>query len=132
MSKLNPSILIVEDDKVTQDILVTIFAKKFPGLSINFAINGKTGLELFKEYTPDIVITDINMPEMNGVQMTAKIKEIKPDAKIIVVTGDTDKATLGYAAGEGYKFDHYIVKPVEFGELFAAIEQCLGELSQQT
>jgi len=133
ISKLNQptSILIVEDDKDSKDLLVTIIGKKYPGLSIYFAINGKTGLELFKEHTPDIVITDINMPVMGGVQMTDKIRAIKPDTKIIVLTADTGKAALEDAVGKGFEIDHYIMKPVDFRELFAAIEQCIGEIEQQ-
>ena len=47
------------------------------------AINGRLGLELFKEHTPDIVITDINMSKMCGEQMAENIRAIKPDTKII-------------------------------------------------
>jgi len=133
--KSNPdpliSILLVEDDKASRDVLVTILARKFPAVSLYSAVNGRTGLELFIEHKPDIVITDINMPEMGGAQMAGKIRAIKPDTKFIVLTGNTGKVALEHAEGEGLEVDHYIQKPVDFGMLFGAIEKCLGELAQQ-
>lgn len=127
--KSSVSMLVVEDDKGSKDLLVTVISKKFPGLTIHVAINGKTGLERFKEHTPDIVVTDINMPEMNGVQMIDKIKAIKPNAKIIVLTADTGKTALEDTERKGLEIDHYLMKPVDFGELFSAIEQCRSEIA---
>lgn len=60
-----------------------------------------------------------------------QIREIKPEAKIIVLTADIGKATLENAVVEGFEIDHYILKPVNFGQLFAAIEGCIGEIKQQ-
>lgn len=51
------------------------------------AANGRLGLELFKTHTSDIVITDINMPVMCGMQMSENIRAIKPETKIIAITG---------------------------------------------
>jgi YesN/AraC family two-component response regulator len=125
------SILLVEDEKVTLELLTTILAKKFSGAALHTAINGKAGLELFKLHMPDIVITDINMPEMSGVELADKIRAIKPDTRFIVITGDTGKLVLQDSVNKGFTFDHFIVKPVVFRELFASIEQCLGEIAQQ-
>lgn len=125
------SILLVEDDSKNLKILAEIIPVKYPNIVLHSAINGRIGLELFKMHTPDIVITDFNMPELSGLQMADKIRAIKPDAKIIVLTGNDKKAALESAVGEGFEIDHYIMKPVNFGQLFAAIEQCLGEIKQQ-
>jgi YesN/AraC family two-component response regulator len=123
------SILLVEDDSDTLEVLAKIFPIKFPDVALHTAINGRAGLELYKTHTPDIVITDVNMPELSGVQMADKIRAIKPDVKIIVLTAKTGKASLEHAVGEGFEIDHYILKPVNFGILFAAIEQCIGEVA---
>lgn len=119
------SILVVEDEAITLEFLVTTLARKYPNATIHKALNGRTGLELFKIHTPDIVITDINMPEIGGVQMVDKICELKPDTKFIVLTGDTGKLSLEASVGNGFKIDHYIEKPVDFLDLFAAIEECI-------
>lgn len=134
-SKSNPnpsnSILLVEDDKATLELLATIISLKYPEVVLHRAFNGRKGLELFKEHKPDIVITDMNMPEMNGVHLADKIRVSEPDTKIILLTANTGKVTLEHADGESFEIDHYILKPVKFGILFAAIDQCLGEPAQQ-
>jgi YesN/AraC family two-component response regulator len=122
------SILLVEDEEAILKLLVTILARKFPDIVLSTAVNGRIGLELFKAHRPDIVITDIKMPEMGGVQMADKIRAIKSDTKFIILTGDPGKS-LDQVSGFG--FDHYIMKPVVFGALFAAITQCLAEIGQQ-
>ena len=58
--------------------------------------------------------------------MAEQIHAIKPDTKFIVLTGDSEKLTLKDSAGNAFEIDHYIVKPVFFQELFAAVEQCMG------
>lgn len=122
------SILIVEDEAITLEFLVTTLAKKYPKFTIYKAINGRTGLELFKTNTPSIVITDINMPEISGEQMAEKIRVLKPDTKFIIITGNTRKLSLESSAENGFIIDHYIDKPVDFLDLFAAIEACIGEI----
>jgi len=124
------SILLVEDEEVALKLLATILAKGFPRMAIYPALNGRTGLELFREHLPDIVITDINMPEMSGTQMAEKIRMIKPETKIIVLTagaGDVDQES----AARGTGIDHYILKPLNFQALFGAIEACLDEIAQR-
>lgn len=117
------SMLLAEDEEDILKLLASILARKFPGVVLYTASNGRTGLELFKAHLPDIVITDIKMPEMGGTQMACEIRAIKPDTKFIILTGDpgnqnSDEKEFGY--------DHYIMKPVVFGVLFEAIEQCLA------
>ena len=93
------SLLIVEDDKVASStFLPHVIARKFPAVTIYVAENGKMGLELFKEHAPDIVITDINMPEMDGIQMAGEIKSIKADTKFIVLTAYSNKDYLSNSA----------------------------------
>lgn len=125
------SILLVEDEEVILQLLVTILAKKFPGFALYTASNGRAGLELFTTHTPDIVITDIKMPEMGGVQMADKIRALKPDTKFIVLSGDQGKFVPQDSVENEFEFALNIVKPVKLGLLFAAIEQCLGEIAKQ-
>lgn len=121
------SILLVEDEVAALELLADIVPKKFPGVELYTATNGRAALELFKAHMSDIVITDINMPEMNGVQLIAEIRAIKPDVQIIVLTGDTENALLEASIGSEFVNVHYIVKPVAFGLLFGGIEECLDK-----
>jgi len=123
------SILCVEDDKEALKVLSRMIALKFPDITIHVAENGKLALELFKEQRPEIVITDINMPVMDGIQMAREIKAIKTDTKFIVLTGYSDKNYLEQFCEIGYS--DYIMKPIAFGILFAAIEKCIAEVKLQ-
>lgn len=125
------SILLVEDVPVTLELLATILPRKFPDIALHTAFNGRTGLEIFKTCLPDIVITDINMPEMDGAQMAERIRKIKPETKLIVITGDTGRLARRDSAGTGFEADRCIVKPVGFEALFSAIEECLDEIGQR-
>jgi YesN/AraC family two-component response regulator len=122
------SIMVVDDDHEACRIIGLITAKKFPDVAINIAENGKRGLELFEEYQPDIVITDIRMPEMDGIQMAREIKSIKEDTHFIVMTAFNDKESLAQFREIGY-YD-YLIKPIEFTKLLAGLEKCIFEIRQ--
>jgi len=119
------SILFVEDDNVVCLTIGRILAREFPDSTVYTAENGLIGLELFKEHTPEIVITDINMSVMDGIEMARKIKLIKTDTKFIVITGYSDNNYLEKYSEIG--FEDYIVKPLDIEKLFAAIEKCRAE-----
>jgi YesN/AraC family two-component response regulator len=99
-----------------------MMAREFPGVTVYTAEDGQMGLELFKEHTPEIVISDINMPVMDGIEMAGNIKAIKPDTRFIVLTGYSEKDYLEKFSAIG--FCDYIIKPVDLDKLFAAIEKC--------
>jgi CheY-like chemotaxis protein len=138
--KTNPppsySILFVEDDEEILELQSSIIALKFPDVMIFTAINGRLGLELFKEHTPDIVITDINMSMMCGVQMAENIRAIKPETKIIATTGKSgetsaNKSIMCSPDGKTVEFDHVIIKPIDISELCGVIELCIDEVTQR-
>ena len=117
------SLLIVDDDKMIGEMIGLIIGRTFPGVVIHLAENGKQGVELFKMHLPDIVITDINMPVMGGIQMTSEIKSVKKDTPFIVLTGNSDRNSLDKFSGLGV--NDYIEKPIEFAKLFTAIKSTL-------
>lgn len=122
------SILFVEDDDMVCLSIGHILARHFPDATVYTAQNGLIGLEIFKQHTPGIVITDINMPLMNGIEMAGKIKSIKPETMFIVLTGHSDKDYLERFSAVG--FEDYIIKPVDFEKLFASIEKCRHTISR--
>ena len=121
------SLLVVEDDKVVNEVLRLMIPRKFPAVTIYVADNGKMGLELCKEHAPDIVITDITMPEMDGIRMAEEIKSIKGDTRFIVLSGCCDEIHLDKLSEIGAI--EYIIKPIEFKKLFTAIEKCIAEIA---
>ena len=127
MEEYNPlSVLVVEDDDAAREILASVLAITFPQNTFYVADNGKTGLESFIKYRPAVVVTDVNMPMMDGIRMAEGIKAIAAGVKLIVLTAFSDKTVLDSSEAAGIKFDHYILKPIDYGKLFAAIKQCLA------
>lgn len=123
------SLLLVEDDRTTREIVSGMVALKFPQCIIYTAENGKKGVELFKEHTPDLVVTDINMPKMDGIEMARAIKAINPNATYIVLSARNDKDNVENFEEIGYCA--YLVKPLDFKDLFKAIEICLPVFRQK-
>ena len=124
-----PTMMLVEDDRDTLDILSVVLRRKYGDLQLCTAQNGKEGVELFKARGADIVITDVNMPEMGGVAMVQAIRGIKPQVQFIFITADAGRATLEHSVGAGFQLDHYIEKPIDYRDLFSAIEESLAKLT---
>lgn len=107
------SVLYVEDDDETREELEVILHTWFK--QVYSAVNGLDGLELYRKYQPDIVISDIQMPEMNGLSMAADIKSINPDQEIIILSAYNDSEYLFRALEFGLK--HYVIKPISLERL---------------
>ena len=75
------------------------------------AVNGEEGLDLYIEYQPDIVITDINMPKMNGIEMSKAIKKINPGQQIIITTAHSEAGYFMEAIE--LQVSAYLLKPVD-------------------
>jgi CheY-like chemotaxis protein len=78
-------ILVVEDEFGLHEIFREIF--RMEGYEVRIATNGVQGYELFKKFNPHLVFTDIIMPEMNGLDLVSKIRELKPHIKVIYMSG---------------------------------------------
>ncbi len=117
---LDVSILYVEDETLTRAVFARILARKVKNLYQ--AENGKEGLELFKKYSPDIVISDVKMPVLDGIEMSRQIKLLDNNVKIILTTAHSDASVLINSIDAGV--DKYILKPVEVDVLFRALENC--------
>ncbi|HEX9022989.1 MAG TPA: response regulator [Geobacteraceae bacterium] len=121
------SLLCAEDDQLSRNLLSRIITKKFPDIELLLAEDGKSGLDIFRERTPGIVITDLRMPLMDGIQMAAEIKAMSPETIIIVVSAYSDTHYLLKAIEIG--INHYVMKPVEHTKLVAAIEKSIAEIN---
>jgi YesN/AraC family two-component response regulator len=117
------SMLIVEDEKVIREVMDFMISRRFPDAAIYIAENGKAGLELFKEHMPEIVITDIQMPVMDGITMAVEIKSIQSGTKFIVLTAFSN--TGYYEKFNEIGFHDFLPKPIEFDKLYSAIETCI-------
>ncbi len=109
------TVLYVEDDLIVQDATVSILKRKVK--KIYTANNGLDGLELFKSHINEVelILTDIEMPIMNGLEMIKEIKKLREKAPIIIITAFSDERYQTDLA------DEFIVKPVKKDELFQAM-----------
>lgn len=119
------AILLVEDDQSTRDLLRNIIARRFPEFNVITAENGQAGLESFRLHAPQVVITDIKMPVMDGIKMAGAIRQLQPDIQFIVLTAYNNKTYMGRFNEIGYCA--YLAKPIEFSKLFEAVERCCAE-----
>ena len=119
--KTKVSILIVEDNRAANKIIGRMVAKEFPDAIVYSADNGATGVELFIEHAPDVVLTDISMPEMNGFEMANVIQSIKADTKFIVFTAHCEGDFLPQFKGIGV--NEYLLKPLNLDELIMSINK---------
>jgi len=113
------SLLIVEDDKMALNIIVRMVASEFPHCTIHTAENGIVGLKLYGELTPELVITDINMPGMGGIEMAREIRSIDVNSTFIVMTAYNDEDLLDKFQEIG--FCVYLLKPLKFEELYREV-----------
>ncbi len=113
-------VLCVEDDAASLALLAHILKKRFSQVLI--AKNGAEGLEAFNLHRPPIVITDIRMPVLNGIDMARAIKAEAPGTHIIVLTSHDESAAILSAVDVGVV--DYVLKPIEANRLGAAIDKC--------
>lgn len=119
-------ILIVDDEKGTRDVLVKLINWAELGITcIGEAEDGVQALKIASVEKPDILITDIKMPKMNGIELVEKIREFIPDCKIIFLTGYSDKEYL--KAAIRYKAVSYVEKPVELNEITNVLKIAAAE-----
>lgn len=118
------SILIVDDEEDIRDVLE--IALKDIGYTVFLAENGKKAFELFKLKRPDIVITDIKMPVMDGIELLRRVKRENPTTEVLMITGHGDMhltiRSLKYEAMD------FITKPVNVDILEIAIEKAIEKI----
>lgn len=111
------TILYVEDEESLRTILNEVLIRDFK--EVYHAGNGKKGFEIFKEKHPDIVITDVNMPVMDGFEMTKKILLTNPNTPIIFTTAfDVNQLNSMTLPGSLFFF-----KPVDIRKLLSTLSE---------
>ena len=120
-------ILIVDDEKLTRSGLISSIDWKELGIGeIIEASNGSEGIRLAMEARPDIVLTDMRMPRMDGVTMARRIRERLPDSAVIFMSGYSDKEYL--KAAIDLKAVSYVEKPLDTAEVSEAVRKASEEL----
>ena len=118
-------ILIVEDEPISLEMLSKTLKEDYDVLT---ADNGEKGFELYKKFNPHIIISDLNMPIMNGIELIQKIRELDQNSKIIITTFKNDVQTLLQASE--LKLFKYLIKPIDFIALKNIIKESIEELNR--
>ncbi len=116
------TLLFVDDNESIRMLYQRLLEKHVNHFYI--ARNGRHGLDLYKEHKPDLVITDINMPVMDGLEMVREIKLIDPNAKIVMMSAYSVKDNFIESINLGV--DGYLMKPVEAKKLLSLIDEFAG------
>ena len=121
-------ILIIDDEKAIRKTLTEILS--FEGYKIEEAADGDEGLKKFKEKTFDLILCDIKMPKMDGIEFLQKAGEINPDVPIIMISGHGNIETAVDAVKKG-AYD-YISKPPDLNRLLITIRNAMDKSSLVT
>ena len=112
-------VLYVEDDNDILEEVAFFLKKRVQELYI--AKNGEEGVALFKKYAPDLIITDIQMPLMDGLEMSKQIRALNKDVAIIVTSAYNDNSFLSQSIELG--ISGYLIKPINLAKLLSSMEK---------
>ncbi|WP_284645087.1 response regulator transcription factor [Paenibacillus silviterrae] len=123
-------LLVAEDVRTVREAIVYAVDWNAIGVRIVAAVdNGEEALRVLEEAEPDIVLTDIGMPRMNGIELIAAVKERRPNVKCIILSGLSD---FEYArqALKLYVLD-YVLKPIDPEEIQAAVQRAAAMVNKE-
>lgn len=120
-------LLLIDDEESI--IRVLSISLQSDGYEVLTAYNGESGLRLYDEESPDIVLTDIKMPGIDGIEVLRRIKEINPDSEVIVITGHGDMDIAIEALQHGAS--DFINKPVRQDALTVSLERAQEKVAMK-
>jgi len=110
--------MVVEDEAVANELLSSTFKNFFK--EVTSAFNGKEALELFKQKKPDIVFVDIIMPEMDGIELARKMREINPQQMVVVISASNDIQKISQTIEIGV--NSFIQKPIDTKKIIELLQ----------
>ncbi len=115
-------LLIIEDEQIIIEAINVAFEFRWPGVDLHSAARGREGINLVKKESPDVVILDLNLPDISGFDVLKRIREFSSVPVIILTVRSEDEDMLkGLEAGA----DDYIVKPFNYLTLLARVKAVL-------
>jgi len=118
-----PTVLIVEDDELVLDAMTRMLVRE--GYLVLCAASGHDAISLM--HTPlqpiNVVVLDLNLPDVSGIDLCARIRELHPEMPVVACTGSTDPMDLAELLRMGVR--HCFHKPVQMADLLASVEAAL-------
>ncbi len=123
----NLHILYVEDNETTRDITNNLLKELFD--SITMAVDGEDGLNKFKHGSFDLIISDINMPNMNGIEMVKEIRELDTNIPILITSAYSESKYFMETIKLGV--EGYLLKPIEFKQFLSIVGKVIEKIKLQ-
>ena len=111
-------ILVIDDDKHLAETIAESLERR--GHACTIATSGKSGVAKLEQEPFDVVLTDLKMADLNGLEVVERCRQLRPDAEVFVITGLGDVKTAVEAMKRGAS--HYLQKPIDLAELRAVVE----------
>jgi len=125
--KVNLSLLYVEDEEMILESMGAYLKRRFR--DVYLAEDGESGLQKFLEFRPDIVVTDIEMPHIGGLEMCAEIRKIDKDTPLVMVTAFSEPEIMQKC--KELNVDAYLLKPVDFSELDTVVSELARRINKK-
>ena len=121
----NYKVLVVDDNYHMRQILCAFLTDQ--GYTITTVKSGEDAIDLLHDRQFDIVITDLNMGRLNGIDVLKNTKKLNPHTRVIITTGSSDVTYIIEALR--YNADDYLLKPFRMADLLERMSICLGRVS---
>jgi len=119
--------MVVEDETVANELLSSTFKNFFS--DVTSAFNGKEALALYEQKRPDIVFVDIIMPEMDGIELSRKIREINPNQIVIIISASNDIQKISESIEIGV--NSFIQKPIDTKKIIELLESIVNMIAKK-
>ena len=117
------SILVVDDELLIRDLLYDFFTEQ--GWDIAIAESGEKALEILRSKEVDLLLTDLKMPDMDGLALTSHVKASHPDMPVVIMTGYPSVDSAVSALRQ--KVADYIIKPFNISQLYRTVREKIDE-----
>lgn len=123
----NKKILVVDDDQMSLDLLR--FSLRSQGYQTEAAATGNDAVKFFPDSKIDLVLLDLRLPDMDGMEVMRRVKEISPDTEVIIISGYSSMEKAVEATKQGAFY--FVEKPVDIQKLFPLVESALSVSNQK-
>lgn len=124
----NKTILLVDDEKIIRENIASML--KFFFKEVYIAVDGEDGLDKYENYLPDIIMTDLKMPNMGGFELIKELEKRACSSYTIIVSAHTDTELLIEAINKGV--NRYLIKPITEDEFFEVFNAYFEKLDKTT
>ena len=123
----NLTAMVVEDEKVANELLSSTFKNFFS--EVHSCFDGKEALETYKKTKPDVIFADIVMPEMDGIELSRKIREENPNQIIIIISASNDMGKISESIEVGV--NSFIQKPIDTSKIIDLLSNVVSIISKK-